>query len=456
MKKIARNCRPGLYLAVLLIYLAWAIMGYYPLEFVFAALLAMLVLQAISGASRSSLVISLVLFVLGAACLFYSGASFREWLSAVTSNGGLVVLFISLPLFSIVLTYDDYLPAISKVLRHYIRSAAGLNILTSWIGYLLGAIINLAAVSILHTLLEKDAALYQAGDDFYRALARSNIAAVFWAPNYMSVATVLNYTNLSWLAIAPLGFLLSCFLTVLISLSLLMPSHKHKTTRVTETVQREDGAGKDLEWGPLLRLLSIYLGLITIVGLFNYFTKLQILTIVAVTAILFPLAAAVIQRKLYIYRCEIANYYHHKLVPIKNEILLFASVGFFGKALEITGLGSTAFSFFHLTGITSPNLAVFVLIALLAVLSFVGVHPIVTISALATSLGAASFGLTSLSYAYTLLIGYCLGVLISPFSAIALVLSGVTQKSPWVLAPKMNFLFALAVAVIFSLVLPMI
>lgn len=452
MNSLLATGRKILYPSFLALYLLWMITGSSFLKVVFGIFLIGLILQAIPDSSFMNRIVSLVLFTAGTACLYYTGASPGEWLTALTNNGGLVALFISLPLYSFILAYHDYRSAIKNIFQLYIKKGSGFNILTAWLSFMLGAILNVAGIHVLYHLLEDNANRYGVKKGFLQSLVRGNMAAVFWAPNFMAVATVITYVKLSWLDIAPVGFVLSLVLMIIISALLNFGRDKGRVGLSPDNISEDE---KDLSRKILYHLILVYLGLIIFVALLNIGTDYQILTIVAIVALVYPLGLAIIDRKTAQYKKELQMYLNVTLPNIKNEVLLFASVGFFGKALDITGVGPFIFKHLHLNDISNPSLAILAIIFVMGILSVFGVHPIVSISAFAPSIDYAHFGLSALAFAYTLLLGYSTSVVISPFSAISLVMAGLDGGSPWD-TPRLNWIMALSVTVLYAFLLPVV
>ncbi|MBZ4655152.1 MAG: hypothetical protein JG781_2509 [Peptococcaceae bacterium] len=442
--------RQLLHLAFLGIYLASVITKISVLNVMLAIFLLLLVGQAVFGASSSNQKVAMALFTLGGASLAFAGAPVTDWLTALTFNAGLVALFVALPLFSFLLYYEDYQQAITDFFQKYVRGKSGFNILTAWLSFILGAILNLAGIHMLYHLLEKNAGDFENRTGFYQALVRGNLAGVFWAPNFMSVAVVLQYVHISWLKIAPLGVLLSVIMLVFISLLFIIGNRRNQTKAFTQPEPLE------FSWKPLFHLLLVYVGLIFTVSLFNIFTPYKILTIVPLVALIYPLLLALIQNKMDIYLKQLDNYYHCSLLKLKNEVLLFASVGFFGKALDITGIGAEVSHYIPLEQVSLPALAVFMVLSGMGILSMVGIHPVVSISALAATIGYNTLGVSPQAYAYTLLLGYAIAVMVSPFSGMSLVMSGLTGENPWNAVPRLNILFALAATFLYSVILPFI
>jgi len=436
-----------MHLMFLLAYLGASITIQHKLFLAEGLFLLVLVGQSLPKASRANLIVSAVLFTLGAACLFFIGATPEQWQDSFIYNGGLVALFIALPLFSFILHYDRFQEDIAKLFRIFIRTSSGFSILTAWLSFLLGAILNLAGLHVLYGLLKENAREYGEKEQFYRALARGILAGVFWAPTYMALAVVLHYVNLPWIAVAPGGVIISIFVMALCSLLFVFGGGRERPAPGAD--------GQEVfTWQRVWKLSGIYAGLIVIVALFNIFTKYKILTIVPLIALFYPAALAMLFGKADIFRQQWGKYWQVSLLKLQNEVLLFSSVGFFARSLDISGVGAVFINSLNLQGIGHPSLSVFLVILVMALVSVVGVHPIVSISAIAVSLNAASLGLSPLAYTYMLLLGYAVSVLASPFSAITMVMSGLTGEKPWQVVPRQNIGYLVLLTLLFSLILP--
>ncbi|MCR4441402.1 MAG: hypothetical protein QHH10_04570 [Peptococcaceae bacterium] len=89
-------------------------------------------------------------------------------------------------------------------------------------------------------------------------------------------------------------------------------------------------------------------------------------------------------------------------------------------------------------------------------LAFVGVHPVVSISAFAAALDAAALGFSKLGYAYLLMLGYGVAVTVSPFSGLSLVMAGTTGENPLYVVPGLNWSLCLLFSLIYALLLPFV
>ena len=89
-----------------------------------------------------------------------------------------------------------------------------------------------------------------------------------------------------------------------------------------------------------------------------------------------------------------------------------------------------------------------ILVFSIGLFSTIGIHPMITIAALATSLPPGSVPLSPLQMAGAYLAGYMLYTVLSPFSAANLLLGSLAQQSPVTVGLKENGGFAVLYAVL--------
>ena len=120
--------------------------------------------------------------------------------------------------------------------------------------------------------------------------------------NYVAVAVIIHSLDIPWISIVPLG----------LSISILILLSNWLLTTIT-TMKKENDLVSELEKAVLLdltsqdkknlwKLVGIFSLLISFVLLLNIFTDLNILVIVPIVAIIYPLGLAIVQGKMAIYQ----------------------------------------------------------------------------------------------------------------------------------------------------------
>jgi hypothetical protein len=93
---------------------------------------------------------------------------------------------------------------------------------------------------------------------------------------------------------------------------------------------------------------------------------------------------------------------------------------------------------------------------LMIVPSLVGLHPVAIGTALVATIVPASIGLTDMGFALTIIVGWALAILISPFSATSLIAGGLCDCSPWEISLGLNGKFGFFNVIFFSILIALI
>jgi hypothetical protein len=133
---------------------------------------------------------------------------------------------------------------------------------------------------------------------------------------------------------------------------------------------------------------------------------------------------------------------------MQNETLLFSAIGFFGYALSGSEFPSHIPLLISRFGLDTPAKLLVIIVAAIGVLSFVGIHPMITIAAVAASLPSGSVPLSGRQLAGAYLAGYMFYGICSPFSAINLIMSSLSKQNPITTGIRQNGAFALAYVVL--------
>lgn len=442
-------------ITILLFAAAYIFSAFTSLTFFFylsAVLLILVVVQILPQVNPTNRNISSILLVLGGTLLLYHDVSLQQWLTAIGSNSGLVTLFIFLPFLSFPLDYENYEDDLKGVSHKYIHDPVRFGLVSSLLNLFLSSLLNLGALPIVMNLLKSSAQTLKEEQTLYLSLVRTNMAAVLWSPNYIAIALVVGQLGLRWINILPIGFFLSLLIIFLHIISIKVRVKLRKDESLPDAITAEGNYSKSKLW----RLALTFLGLMLSVALLNIFTTWNILLIIPAVAIFYPLGLAVLQDKMAHYRRGLQRYWTSSLLSIGNEVLLFAAAGFFGKSLEISGVGSIITELLPLLNLHRPALLILVIITATTVLALVGIHPVVTTSALVATVKVEALGISLFTFAFTLLASYCLACLVSPFSATALTISGLTKQNPWDLSFRANIVFAGFMAFIYALLIPLL
>lgn len=376
-----------------------------------------------------------------------------DWSRAVVENAGIITLLLTAPMLGSILSYAPYEKVILSLADRYIRTNYIFYVMILCLVGFLSMLMNLAAVPFVNQLVVPLMTRFPPAI-LHQALFRGYIINLFWAPNMICVAVVLQYMNISWQELAPTGIAFSvlAFITACIvgkyeiSVDESCQCRLDSVEQVSFIYDREDNR-KHI----FLLLIQVILVFAVLILLPRY-AGTNIYRSLAIAAMFMPFLFALILKKIAVYRQSVGYYVKNTLPSMCNEFLLFTSIGFFGFALA----QSPAIDIIQaqLAGISDYSSGIFALliISLIAGLSVIGIHPIISISSFSIAFADWNMGLSSLQLSITLLTGYIMYFLLSPFASMILLMSGLTRQSVYAVGLRMNSRYALIVALMVSCV----
>ena len=388
---------------------------------------------------------SLLLIAVGLYFMWAYQVPMSGWIKASIYNASLISLLLTVPLLSSILYFEPYQQHLSAVVVKYVSSPFRFYAVVSAILTLLASLINLASFHFVHQLFRPLAKQYPE-KLFNSALIRGFLPNTLWSPSYISVAFISQYVNLSWLALAPLGISLAAAgAPLLLGLGWLEYGRSSISTPVQDP---NPTPGFESSRKSLGKLVFQTVVLIILIVALEQYTKKSAMVIVPLVSLIGPLLLALAYGRSEAYLAQARDFLQHRLPLITNEIVLFTAIGFFGYALGISEIPQYIPLLINQLGLDTPQLLLPILVFSIGLFSTIGIHPMITIAALATSLPPGSVPLSPLQMAGAYLAGYMLYTVLSPFSAANLLLGSLAQQSPVTVGLKENGGFAVLYAVL--------
>ena len=410
----------------------------------FSALL--LFVLAFSETRSATRIMSLILIAVGAYFMLTYQIPPQGWIKACIYNAPLIALVLTVPLLGSILYFEPYQQHFSTLLSRFVSSPYRFYVVTSTMLTLLAALINLASFHFVHQLLRPTAAKYPA-KLFHTALIRGFMPNTTWSPSYISVALAAQYANISWFTIAPIGITLA----LAGSVSLLMVGYL-EYGRLESLVSQDAATISPSEIRKSSRsLLTLLLQtgiLISLIVALEYFTQKSAMVIVPLVSFAGPLVLALAYAKTESYVFQVRDFLTCRLPQMNNEVVLFTAIGFFGYALGISDVPSYIPILINRLGLNTPSTLVPLLVLAIGLFSMVGIHPMITIAALAASLPPGSIPLSTIQLAGSFLAGYTLYSVLSPFSAVNLMVGSLSKQSPLAVGLQQNGGFAFVYALV--------
>lgn len=413
-------------------------------RYVMVADLLLIHALAFQKVKRVNQIISAVLTLAGMALLISVHADGHDWLKAWLNNAPVICLLLSVSLFTIPLYFESYHEALSSQMSRFASSPFQFYTLAIGLTTALASLLNVASLPFVHNLF-KEAQIANKEELLAKAMIRGTAINMLWSPAFISVAIVVKYAEVSWMELAPSGIILA-LLALLLSLAL--GAFEYDRRKVIISTPEKEVSGKVL-WKLFLQLAI----LLIFVALLQYFTGKSALVTVPLVSFAGPLLLAILFARFGIYRRRLKAYFTGDLPNRFGEVILFTSFGFFGYALGMSELKNYIPLMIESLGLDTPWLLIPLVTLVTTFPCLFGIHPVITISTVAIALPPGSIALSKIQMAGALLLSYVSYGNLSPFSAVNLVIFGLTKANPIKASLQQNWFFTLVLVLASTIIL---
>lgn len=339
---------------------------------------------------------------------------------SISMNLPLLTLMVLVPLLALPLKLGGYFEAIDTLLRRLKHQPRKLFAGITSVLFILGPILNLGSIRVVDDIL-KSHKLPPA------MLAKSYLVGfsttMLWSPYYASVALVLFYLNIPIAEYMAYG--IGFALLFIVSGNLLFAVRARRLMPLREPAQVEALSEEaDLAYRTkLLHLGLIVAGLMSFTFLLEYWTHWSMLVIVSLIALAFPLVWASVSRSWSRLVPQLIAFRDHSVPFMNNEILLYPSAALLGVALQGTSFGNGIK--WILNSLAHQSFFIFALSVLLfiVIITFLGIHPMATVTTLVTQMDAQQLGTTNHVLAILLMLSWSIASTLSPVNPLNLIAS---------------------------------
>jgi hypothetical protein len=408
------------------------------------AVLATVHILAFAKVRKFSRYLSIALTLLGVILLLYSGATQSDYMNALLNNAPIICLLLTVPLFTIPLHYESYHEVLAKNLPQLAKSPFQFYGISLGFTTIIASLLNIASLPFVYNLLKKAGLKYQSGL-LEKCLIRSTAINMFWSPAFISVALVVGYCDIAWFELLPMGFALAlmALLVAIVLGGIEFRGHKQKKDMLAEPAFKRI----------LVKLLGQLIFLIVLIISLQYLTGKSALLTVPLVSFIGPLLLALVCRRFGVYRHRLQQYFTTNLANGYHELILFTAFGFFGYALGASNVKNYILFAIKALGFTSPLSLIPLITFFTAFPCLFGIHPIITISTITATLSPGSVALTKIQMAGALLLGYVTYANLSPFSAVNLLIMGITKGNIIQISLRQNWLYVVIVIILATLIL---
>jgi hypothetical protein len=261
--------------------------------------------------------------------------------------------------------------------------------------HLFGSVINLSSLILVADKLYKKAPLSSLQ---LVLLTRSFSSDAYWSPFFVAFAAAITYApNLSASYILLNGILLA-FIAFCITYYEVKKNYNIQVFR-----------GYPIHFETLY--IPVLLALMVLI-VHHYFPHVKVIILIALFSLFLTIAILLMKSGLKKSVGQLFTYVHVELPNMKNELALFLIAGAFGVSISSVLLGYGVHLPFESFDALSASILLFVFIAL----SFVGIHPIISIAVIGNWMNEFNHTLLAMSF----LMSWATAVSTSPFSGLNL------------------------------------
>lgn len=288
------------------------------------------------------------------------------------------------------------------------------------------------------------------------SIMRAYVLAIFISPVAATNGIARNYSGLSWTELlGPASLLSLAGLAVVLILE--TPKIKSNPQEKLKFAQFETGClsgyndkvavSRSLNDKLIKKLFSFILLFICILGsiiLLGDVLSFSALNSISLGCLLALLVWGVLTGYLKTIVDYIINFLQRDIVNLSEQVILFIAAGFFTYSLEESGWLTWIGYFLEGAADEFGAAAVLSLVPVVIVmLAVAGLHPLASGIVIARAFTASQYYFEPLGIAVSLMGGMSMAFIISPFSALILMVSAWTKQSPYKLSLNWNFVFVL-------------
>nr|WP_295973392.1 hypothetical protein [uncultured Bacillus sp.] len=385
-----------------------------------------LALSAFSGsilnANRLPGILGILMMGIGIGVELSKGTGFAGISEGIFLVLPLLCLITLAPLLSIPLKIGGAFRSVSQLLHNLLHEPKKMYVGITGTLFFLSPILNLASVRIINDFLE-DLKLPSA------LTAKSYVVgfatASMWSPYFASVSLMIHYMHISYqdFILYGIGFSL---------LSLIIGNLLFAIWQMRNPFDRINSAIVPLNKFDHLQILKLVLFVVILMAaclLIEQLTNWSMIVIVCLMTIIVPFFFGV-KRDNWRKMTPLLKDFRDRNIPsMSNEIVLFMSAGMLAYSLKGTSVMNGVSDLLEGLAKQSFFLFAFALILIVLCITYIGIHQIAVVGALAMQLSTVDLGVSNLAVALILLLSWAMSMSLSPFSGLNLMVSRFSRLS---------------------------
>lgn len=391
-----------------------------PLYGIFALILlaaAFIVIQPVN---------KIIISVLCIAAVIISIQQEQQLLTVAASFGtnvNILALFLLIPLVGSYMSYTGYLNQLKEFI---VRKSKGNKNHPYRLSFLLmvtaGLILNFGSMAIIRQIADESFRSFRM-KKLTLHMMRGFACCMLWSPYFVNVGLVIALFDVSWFTIGGFGFILALIYGALSAAFL--PQISFAEEKIIANEEKETNVSSNIK--PLLGFTAVFI----LLSFFVYYAiDVSMITVVSYLAVMMPFIFAAVKKEALGFSHYIGSQITGSFSRLKNELAIFIAAGFFGTALSATTFGEVVTDSLLVWTLGSVLLFTLLIMLVTVLLALVGIHPIIIIIGIGSSISPAAVGISPEYAALLLLVSWTVATQLSPFSGQVLMASRLMNVQP--------------------------
>ncbi|WP_017756338.1 hypothetical protein [Calidifontibacillus oryziterrae] len=374
---------------------------------------------------------TLTLFLTGIVIHFFVGDSGIALFQGITQNMALLAILVLAPLLSVPLKREGVMDTVVFYLNGLKNNPRNIFYGISSFMLILAPILNMGALRIVHGFVEKIKITPNIlSNSYYYGFT----PAVMWSPFFASVGIVVYYLDITYISYVAVGAIFA-LIQIAIGYSILRPRSFENSNNVTG---REQEVPLNIHQKKHLSLLIVFVfGLVALLIVLEQLTNKSMLLLVSVVCLIIPIIWVLLRKRTNVIMEEVAQY-KDRVIMQKTEICLFLSAGLFGNAISHTPIKGHLEQIMQWSATKSVGILFLFIIVFVTLMAFLGVHQIIVIPLIITSLNLSEIHISAVIIAFMCIFTWMLSSAISPLNAMNIIISQCVRKNGLTVAFRWN------------------
>ncbi len=387
---------------------------------------------------------TVVFLLLGAAMNIYSRQGLSSWVDGANYMLTIAGILAIMQLFTIPIKLSDYGVSLQYLILRNFKNERTLFIFTMLVGHLFASFLLFGTVPVMVSLMSEP--LSKIVKDYKRfagtAFSRGQAMVGIWAPGAVNMLLAISATGAAWSEVFFMGLALAALgLTISYFVQLPYLSDERLSAAGVDDMDDSRMAGK--AYAKIGFIVFLALVLILMIMLFDYLKIGNNTSQVMLSCLILSSCWLAFFFKHPGFKAAVSEYVNVGLVKTADLAVLYASLGFFSKALENSGALQHIAPYVAMMAESTGVFLLPIISVIVFLLSFTGLHPFIILVFLGKMLTSFHTAFSPAIITMALLAGAAPAYTISPFAGIVLTAAKYLDVSVYEVGFKWNRVFSL-------------